>query len=240
MSNQTQGVDQNATALGLSYKRWTINDLIVVLNHYNSYWGQNLPKNVLMTRVNYLAEQHGLTAQDRIDILDAHRKGLALPPAKRAIYQDIDGIDKPSGTNVEQGCAQADGHLPPHHRIIREHERSKEASINKSDATISAPDSSENTISEVDKCSSTCLVCYEDLAEPDLAHKPTTTCEHRANVCRACLAKHIALELNSKTWDEILCPHCNEHLIYDDIKQFADLQVFERSAFCLLFTSDTS
>lgn len=83
MASQAQnGVDHSATALGLGFKQWTRNDLIVILNHYGVRPAGGDSKNALMDNLNQLALERGLTRVDRLAIVKAHKAGLRLPPRK--------------------------------------------------------------------------------------------------------------------------------------------------------------
>ncbi|CAF9939991.1 hypothetical protein IMSHALPRED_001706 [Imshaugia aleurites] len=87
MASQTHtGMDRSAVALGLGFSGWTRNDLNLVLNNYGVYPGTGDSKNSMMTMLNQLAVQRGLTHVDRLTIVEAHKAGLRLPPRK-AILQ---------------------------------------------------------------------------------------------------------------------------------------------------------
>lgn len=89
MAGQHHGTDQNATALGASYKRWTINELQTVLDHYGVLHGDGVPKNVLMNWVNGLAKSRGLTLEISATILVGH-KARTVSSRKRNTHSPVD------------------------------------------------------------------------------------------------------------------------------------------------------
>ena len=101
MANQNQTrIDRSATALGLGYRQWTRRDLMVILNHYGVHYAPRDTNHVLMDLVNQLAAQRGLTRQDRLTIMRAHKAGLRLPPCKPLIRASVTA---PSPTNHQTG-----------------------------------------------------------------------------------------------------------------------------------------
>lgn len=76
------GVNRSSSALGLGYGQWTLNDLSVILSHYRVHFTAADSKNDLMTSLNQLATQRGLTRQDRLNIINAHNSGAPLPSRK--------------------------------------------------------------------------------------------------------------------------------------------------------------
>ena len=90
MANQNQTrADRSATALGLGYRQWTRRDLILILNHYSVHYAPRDTNHVLMDLVNQLAAQRGLTRQDCLTIMRAHKAGLRLPPCKPLIRASV-------------------------------------------------------------------------------------------------------------------------------------------------------
>ena len=90
MANQNHTrTDRSATALGLGYRQWTRRDLIIILNHYGVHYAPRDTNHVLMDLVNQLAAQRGLTRQDRLAIMRAHKAGLRLPPRKPLIRASV-------------------------------------------------------------------------------------------------------------------------------------------------------
>ena len=54
------------------------------------------------------------------------------------------------------------------------------------------------------------------------------SCDHDFDVCRSCTAKHIAVSLENGDIDRITCPQCNRVLSYDEIRNLAEAETFER------------
>ncbi len=75
-------VDRSAAALGLGYKQWTRNDLRLILGHYGVRFAAGDDSRSLIRSLNRLAAQRGLTRQDRLDIINAHKAGIPLPSRK--------------------------------------------------------------------------------------------------------------------------------------------------------------
>lgn len=84
-SRSRTGADRSASALGLGYKHWTHNDLSVVLSHYGVRFAAGDSKSTLISSLNRLATQRGLTREDRLTILNAHNDGIRLPSRKPVI-----------------------------------------------------------------------------------------------------------------------------------------------------------
>lgn len=75
-----------------------------------------------------------------------------------------------------------------------------------------------------------CVVCFETLSPQNTPkRKVTSLCNHEPDVCNSCLAISISTQFNSKVWDQIDCPTCDQRLGFQDVKTFADSPVFERS-----------
>lgn len=90
MASQSQtGTDRSASALGLGYKQWTRTDLTLILSHYGVSFGVGDTNNILIDSLNQLAAQRGLTREDRLAIIKAHKAGLRLPPRKALIRAPI-------------------------------------------------------------------------------------------------------------------------------------------------------
>ena len=74
-----------------------------------------------------------------------------------------------------------------------------------------------------------CTVCFEELYMQNSAgRKITLSCRHEPNVCRSCLATSISTQFASKAWNQIGCPACGERLGFQDVKDFAEPEIFER------------
>lgn len=82
-SHRQTGTNRSGTALGLGYKQWTRNDLGVILSHYGVQLAAADSNTTLIHSLNRLATQRGLTREDRLAIIKAHKDGTPLPPRKR-------------------------------------------------------------------------------------------------------------------------------------------------------------
>lgn len=74
-----------------------------------------------------------------------------------------------------------------------------------------------------------CTVCLESL-HPDKfpQRRVTASCEHEPDACNDCTAASIAAQLANKLWNHIDCPTCGKRLDYQDIKDFAEDDTFQR------------
>lgn len=76
---------------------------------------------------------------------------------------------------------------------------------------------------------SVCEVCRESKAASAFpVRQCTTTCTHPPHTCIGCIETWIASCIKSKTWDQCVCPECNEPMAYEDVKFFATEEVFSR------------
>lgn len=74
-----------------------------------------------------------------------------------------------------------------------------------------------------------CVVCFETLSPQNTPkRKITSSCNHKPDVCKSCLAASISTQINSKVWDQIDCPTCGQRLDFQDVEEFADSAVFGR------------
>ena len=82
-------VDSSANALGLGFNQWTRSDLSLILNHYRVRLATEDSKHTLMDKLNRLASERGLTREDRLAIVNAHKAGRSLPPRKSLVRASI-------------------------------------------------------------------------------------------------------------------------------------------------------
>ncbi|KAF1994798.1 hypothetical protein P154DRAFT_624461 [Amniculicola lignicola CBS 123094] len=52
-------------------------------------------------------------------------------------------------------------------------------------------------------------------------------CTHPLDVCRLCIAKHIAISLGNGNFERITCPQCDRGLAYDEIKNLCPEETFK-------------
>ena len=78
-------VDRSASALGLGFNQWTRSDLSLILNYYRVRLATEDSKNTLIDKLNRLALERGLTREDRLALVNAHKAGRSLPPRKSRV-----------------------------------------------------------------------------------------------------------------------------------------------------------
>ena len=78
-------VDRSANALGLGFNQWTRSALSLILNYYRVPLATEDSKNTLIDKLNRLALERGLTREDRLAIINAHKAGRSLPPRKSLV-----------------------------------------------------------------------------------------------------------------------------------------------------------
>jgi len=52
-------------------------------------------------------------------------------------------------------------------------------------------------------------------------------CAHSLDVCRLCIAKHIAISLENGNFERITCPQCDRGLAYDEIRNLCPEETFK-------------
>ncbi|KAF1995782.1 hypothetical protein P154DRAFT_444719, partial [Amniculicola lignicola CBS 123094] len=74
-----------------------------------------------------------------------------------------------------------------------------------------------------------CIVCGETRS---MRHFPsrsiTAQCTHENNTCSSCVRKWIRSEFGTKIWDQMNCPECRARLQYEDMRDFAPIEVFRK------------
>ncbi len=161
------------TLLDCPYKRWRMDHLRAVLEHYGRSWRYRASKLELMSELHRLVQERQLTSQDKSRILTARKSSL------------IGGDPVPP-----ESAARLD-----------------------------------------------CVVCFEGLGPTNAPQrKIASACDHEANVCLSCLSQSIATQFASKVWDQINCPSCSARLEHQDVRAFADAEVFERWVFFAFIT----
>ena len=114
-------------------------------------------------------------------------------------------------------------------RIIARIEAANQDQITAPTATSAANVDSPQEVDATPANLSDCSICMETLGLQSYpAGATTSSCNHRINVCAGCLQQSMATQLNSKRWDQINCPSCNEIMSYEDVKRAASGDVFER------------
>lgn len=74
-----------------------------------------------------------------------------------------------------------------------------------------------------------CIICEEDFT-PEFTPPAwiTLACEHTPTICKKCMTRSIASDLENKIWNQIACPECPALLEYEDIRRLADAESFAR------------
>ncbi|KAH0559686.1 hypothetical protein GP486_003797 [Trichoglossum hirsutum] len=74
-----------------------------------------------------------------------------------------------------------------------------------------------------------CVVCTETLKGTDFPQtRITGTCTHEPATCLGCIAEHIRVQLDSRTWGQLSCPECPEPMVYVDVRRYATEETFQR------------
>ncbi|RMY40306.1 hypothetical protein D0864_16281 [Hortaea werneckii] len=74
-----------------------------------------------------------------------------------------------------------------------------------------------------------CTTCDRNLSASSFPkYLPTDNCKHLINTCKACTKQHIAVMMDSVTYDKLACPECPEILTNADVKREASKDVYKR------------
>ncbi|KAI9769205.1 MAG: hypothetical protein M1840_004334 [Geoglossum simile] len=74
-----------------------------------------------------------------------------------------------------------------------------------------------------------CVVCAETLKGKEFPDCGITgTCTHEATTCNGCIAQHIRVQLDTRTWGQLSCPECPSPMTYPDVQRFATVETFQR------------
>jgi hypothetical protein len=74
-----------------------------------------------------------------------------------------------------------------------------------------------------------CVVCVETLKRRDFPKSRITgICNHEPTACKPCIAQHISVQLETRTWDRLSCPECPALMAYADVRKFATAETFQR------------
>ena len=212
------------TVLGLSHHSWTRTEIRLILDHYNwNYRTITRTKLNLMHELNLLAQEYDLDKEDRLEIVNAHKRGEPLPRLKPRVRR----VPRPTLPDRDTVARRVARHL------VRTRTKSQPAVAATKAAALQVPDNTAvtNLIPSFANASPwDCVVCLETLnAQKTPKRKITSSCNHEPDVCKSCLTTWISTQLDSKVWDQIDCPSCGQRLDFQDVKAFADPLVFERS-----------
>ena len=76
-----------------------------------------------------------------------------------------------------------------------------------------------------------CDICYGSFDPVKTSmRQPTSSCTHEINICKSCLSASISSQIETKLWTRIGCPAsaCDKLMGYDDVREFAEPQMFAR------------
>ena len=286
--------------LGLGFRSWKKYEMNVILNHYGHKTSMILPKEQLMKRIRQVAEEHGLTREDRLDIINAHAAGTALPQLRPKVKQSLptegvnshlrhidsrqqdneaddmastsdspkwnnkidDGRDMQEQDIMDDKASSSDNNMTivasqslvvDHHMVKNSpnevtsqendhisisNQRVSELETANIDAATSGTADNQATQpatveSKLDidmiEDPSTCQVCYEIMTvETTPTENLTFTCDHKLDVCNACVTTSIREASRNNMWDNIKCPSCNSRLRHEDVEKAADVKTRER------------
>ena len=211
--------------LGMSYRSWTGTQIQTILDHYQWRYGTiTRTKQNLMHELDLLVQEYDLDIQDRRDILDAVRRDEP-PPERKPRVRGVPHLPLPDRKAVARRKSARNQ--------AKTRTTSQPAVAATTPATLQAPgntaftDSTPNVPSALPK---DCVVCFETLNPQTIPQRRiTSSCSHEPDICTSCLAMSIATQLDSKVWDHIDCPSCGQRLDFQDVKAFADHEVFGRS-----------
>lgn len=210
------------TLLGMDYSSWTRENIRIILGHYQWRYSSHTKRD-LMHELDLLVQEHDLDLEDRREILKAIRRGKPLPRCKPRVR-------RVPHTTVPDRKSAARRALAQNPAQIRT--RSQAALAASTTATLQASNKTTLTNPGPHITSSLfrdCIVCYDALNTQTVPQRRiTSTCNHEPDVCRTCLATSISTQFNSKVWDQINCPSCSQRLDFQDVKAFADPDVFTR------------
>ena len=76
---------------------------------------------------------------------------------------------------------------------------------------------------------SECPICATDRPLRDFPYEAiTAACKHEPKICLPCVRASISAQMETKTWDTLACPLCEELLKHEDMRLFALKDDFER------------
>ena len=220
--NQHDDLGFPTTLLGMSYSSWTKDNIRIILGHYQWRYSTHTKRD-LMHELDLLVREHDLDLEDRREILKASRRGKPLPRCKPRARR----VPHTTLSDRQSAARRALAQNPARIRT-----RSQAALAASTSTTLQASNKTTLTNPGPHVTSSLlrdCIVCYDTLNILTVPQRRiTSTCGHEPDVCRSCLATSISTQFNSKVWDQISCPSCSQRLDFQDVKAFADPDVFTR------------
>lgn len=75
----------------------------------------------------------------------------------------------------------------------------------------------------------TCTICKEaDHPSVFPPRRITATCTHATKTCKECIQLWIETCVDTRGWDRVTCPQCGQPMSYEDVRAFADEDLFKR------------
>ena len=220
--NQYDEMGFPTTLLGMSYRSWTRENIRIILDHYQWRYDTRT-KLQLMHELDLLIQEHDLDLEDRREIFKAIKSDKPLPRCKPRVRR----VPHTTLPDRKSAARQALAQNPARTRT-----RSRATVAASTTITLQAPKNPNSTNPGrpvTSNLSKDCVVCYGTLNERTVPHRRiTSACNHEPDVCRSCLATSISTQFNSKVWDQISCPSCSQRLGFQDVRAFAEPDVFTR------------
>ena len=213
--NQYDHLGFPTTLLGLSYNSWTRENIRIILDHYQWRYHSHRKRD-LIHELDMLVQEHDLGLEDRGEIFKAIRRGNPLPTCK------------PRVRNVPH-TTLPDRKSTARHALAQKPAQTRTRSQAAAAASTSNTNLTKSRPQVQSSLSKDCVVCYETLNTRTIPQRRiTSACNHEPDVCKSCLARSISTQITSKVWDQISCPTCSQRLGFQDVKTFADPDVFTR------------
>jgi hypothetical protein len=113
--------------------------------------------------------------------------------------------------------------------ITKYHRRQIQARLTSGRVHGPGPSTADSELEASEEDSTTCQVCEEDINRDDNPIlRITGTCQHEPTICRECMSYSIRSQLEDKAWNRLACPLCPEMLSFEDVKNLATPEIFER------------
>lgn len=230
--------------LGWSWKTWHLAQMRKIVNYYSFNPVHSHLKILEFELLNRVVQTHNLRLADRWQLLAAEDTDHIIPnvpqsPRFQAGEENIltpSSTAAPSSANIQSVAAlsipaRADVDVQP--LIKKQRLNSSESSFHRPSTTARKPENDVNRIpterARGPALGRTCTVCDEALFENTVpSRRITSTCDHILSTCLDCLSESIRSQFENRMWNQIGCPHCNEHLQFEDMRAWAPMDIFTR------------
>ena len=251
---------RSITVLGRPYSTWTVAFLRACLRHYGQSPAHATSKRRLLQLMDMLARDHNLDGTDYEEMYAAYWARQAFPPRKPPLAaisgpsttshpttvssQDASRETAPLRPRTTRPVPSLPSVTPSPRRILRPQATLRPASLlgpvqhsQRKDLPDDESRTQRASRGSQPRSGKTCIVCWDDLGSEIISQGPITSkCTHERNVCNACISQTISSQLDSKMWDQITCPACEEIMEYPSIQKFAKATILARyvaPTFCL-------